>query len=58
MHMLKVEYLLKISRMSDVHIPTSGPLFSTSIQPQAHRIFIWKNMERGAFQQRHYAIFN
>jgi hypothetical protein len=33
--MLKVEYLLKISRMSDVHMPTSGPLFSTSTQPQA-----------------------
>jgi hypothetical protein len=34
-HILKVEYLLKFSRMSDVHIPTSGPLFSTSTQPQA-----------------------
>ena len=34
--MLKVEYLLKISRMSDMHMPISGPLFSTSTQPQAH----------------------
>ena len=33
--MLKVEYLLKISRMSDVYMPTSGPLFSTSTQLQA-----------------------
>jgi hypothetical protein len=30
--MLKVEYLLKISRMSDVHMPISGPLFSTSTE--------------------------
>ena len=33
--MLKVEYLLKISRMSDAYMPISGPHFSTSTQPQA-----------------------
>jgi hypothetical protein len=35
MYMLKVEYLLKISRTRDLHMPTSGPLFSTSTQLQA-----------------------
>jgi hypothetical protein len=38
MHMLKVEYLLKISPMSEVHMPTSGPHFPTSTQPQARRV--------------------
>jgi hypothetical protein len=35
MHILNVEYLLKISLISDAHMPISGPLFSTSTQLQA-----------------------
>jgi hypothetical protein len=36
--MPKVDYLLKISRMSDAHIPISGLYFSTSTQLQAQTL--------------------